>query len=347
MIYYRNEFIRRIKSTKPRKSIKKLRRFLREQHTRLAQGQDCNLEFVNNDDSFDNLETTTEMEGEREHEEEIASEVASDSDCDEDDFQADENYNLEVDIELAFIEDGLLEYIQKNHSSLPPTDDTDLGIGKDYTATTAVKRCARYLAFVLTNYPDMIKRGTKSYTSLFRKLIYHRDDKIHEFCKVMRSAHSYTCGTICNIILDLMKGGKWAHFYSKGKSNDHAFTRFSNAISMRRRQWTRLLRRERAKSKNKNSLEELIAKGDIPYNGLKGMQSALEPKIASVFHKVKEMVKNKVISRMFSISDIYFLIYSSQTHSCRFEYRRKSIMNTAVVWSVACISSQHKGGSEE
>lgn len=297
MIYYRNEFLRRIKSTKPKRtrSIRALRRLLREERSKLAHAQADNLDTINGDDSFDNFETTCEVECERELEEDIEEDIASLVGS-EDDFQADENYNLEVDIELAFIEDGFLDYIQKNHSSLPPTDDADLGIGKDYAATTAVKRCARYLAFVLTMHPDMVERGTKSYTSLFRKVIYHREDKVHEFCKVMRSAHSYTCGTICNIILDLMKGGKWVHFYSNGKSNDHAFTRFSNAISMRRRQWTRLMRRERAKGKNKNSLEDLIAKGDIPFNGLKGMQSALEPKITAVYNKVKEMVKNKVKS---------------------------------------------------
>jgi hypothetical protein len=112
-----------------------------------------------------------------------------------------------------------------------------------------------------------------------------------------------------------MKGGKWVHFYSNGKSNDHAFTRFSNAISMRRRQWTRLMRRERAKGKNKNSLEELIAKGDIPFNGLKGMQSALEPKIKAIYNKVKEMIKNKVKSITHSYQNTSYSLYRSQ-HIC-------------------------------
>ena len=323
MIYYRNEYLRRIKSTKPKHftSIRKLRRLLAKECSRST----STSPFQEDNNFFDNSKP-----GEVELEEDVASEVVSD--CDEDDFQADENYNLEVDIELAFIDDGFLEYIQKNHSSLPPTDDGDLGIGKDYAATTAVKRCARYLAFVLTTYPDMVKREKRTYTSIFRKLVYHRDDKIHEFCKVMRSAHCYTCGTICNIILDLMKGGRWVHFYSKGKSNDHAFTRFSNAISMRKRQWTRLMRRERAKDKNKNSLENLIAKGDIPYNGLRGMQSALEPKILAIYNQVKEMVKKKVNpDHIINQLPILILLLFETILIFRFGYHLKCTMNSVVV----------------
>jgi hypothetical protein len=63
---------------------------------------------------------------------------------------------------------------------------------------------------------------------------------------------------------------------------------------MRKKQWTRLMKRERAKVKNQTSLESLIAKGDIPFNGLKGMQTALEPKIKQIFKSVKKIMRHKV-----------------------------------------------------
>jgi len=236
----------------------------------------------------------------------------SDSDDDED-YAEDENYNLEVEIEYSFINDGFLDYIRKNHSSLPPPDDEDLGLSKDYTASSTVKRCARYLAYVLTSYPQMAPNRSMSYSTLFRTVIYHKEEKIHEFCKFMRAAHSYTPATICNIILDLMKGARWSHYYSdEGQSDETAFARFSSVIAQRKKQWTRLLVQERAKAKRKNSFETLIKNGDIPADGLRGMQKTLAPLIPIIMAKVKSVVDKKVNKNnllllfFFIISDEYF-----------------------------------------
>ena len=244
-----------------------------------------------------------------EDEDHVPEDEDSDDETSEDNYAEDENYNLEVDIEHAFIDDGFLDYVRKNHSSLPPTDDDDLGIGKDYTASTTVKRCARYLAYVLTSYPDMVPDRNLSYSTLFRDVIYHKEEKVHEFCKFMRTAHSYTPSTVCNIILDLMKGARWAHFYSaEGQSDERAFARFAAVISQRKKQWTRLLLQERAKGKRKNSFENLIKNGDIPADGLRGMQKTLAPLISSVMQKMKTIVDKKVEQNYYDIIISYSLI---------------------------------------
>lgn len=285
------------KSSKKRLSIRSIRRHFKQAKEIKARCDELLLPAAVDDHSLD-----TGVEDGRDNV--YADEDIQDDDDDdetnrnesEDNYAEDENYNLEVDIEYAFINDGFLDYIKKNHSSLPPADDDDLGIGKDYTASTTVKRCARYLAYILTSYPDMAPDRNLQFSTLFKSVIYHKEEKIHEFCRYMRASHSYSPSTICNIILDLMKGARWAHFYSgDSQCDERAFARFSVVISQRKKQWTRLLLRERAKGKRKNSFETLIKNGDIPADGLRGMQRVLAPLIPIIMGKLQTVIDSKVI----------------------------------------------------